>query len=239
MRDRVIIMPRPIKLRARLSTEDLSSSLLSSLSSESRIDRSMFDMAAELIAKSFHMHREHRMKGRGLTPTCRRTPRLWGHDAQNSTTTWSDDEGPCHSGFSNPLLVSVTWTRPKSAVRNERLESPMIEIPGSPNCQPLSSPLVRSQFRPNFVEISGKGLSMTQGLRPKTPTQPKSLTLRKRPDNYFLQRPRRRKPSVQEKPPTRQHRSLTLREATPISIFDVTQVIKGMGSCHSKLPRDV
>lgn len=223
------MMPRPIKLRARLSSDDLSSTLLSSLSCESRIDRSMFDMAAELIARSFQMQRIHRTKVRGLTPTSKRTPRQGLHDAQNSTT-WSDDEGPCLPGFSNPMLVSVNRTRPKSAVKNELFESPMTALPGSPDSRHLSSPLVRSQLRSNFAETPGKGMSKTQGLRPKTPTKPKSSTLRKRPDNYFLQKPSRRKSRLHEQLPrqSRQARSLTLREATPVSIFDVTQVVRGI-----------
>lgn len=190
------MLVRPIKLRIKSSFDENATNFYPP-ALDTCINRPRFDLATELIAKSQQMRRLHTSKVRELTPTSKSTvsKQLSSMcDAQISTT-FSDieDEGPNLPGFSNPMLISVTRSRPKTLKVKEIPGSLRITAPASPIHRTLASPLRRSPLKSNVVTTKLKDLkqALMQKLASPKRKRPQS-SKQSRPDNYFLQKPKRR-----------------------------------------------
>jgi len=191
-----VMLVRPIKLRDKHNFDDLASSYLNISHTDSCINKSRFDLAADLIAKSQNMRKMHTLKVKQLSPTFKQGKS--SHisalvDAQIATT-FSDieDEGPSLPGFSNRMLISVTRSKPRIKV-TEMPGNLKIDSPKSPPRHTPSSPFRKSPLKQNGNTTKIKRLKQALMQRLPTPKEKRPQSSKHtRPDNYFLQKPRRR-----------------------------------------------
>lgn len=202
---------RPISLRNQPSFDDYESSHLSSPSLESGINRSRYDLAADLIAKGRELRRLHAFKVKKRTPKAKQTTssKLMAMLCDKHETTISselEDEGPSLPGFVSPIMISVKrrgvgHAANYSIPRSKSIAIKVTEIPGSlsinssisPIHKGSASPMRRSPMKANGLTPKLKKLKIALMQNLSSPKLKRLQTSKAtKPENYFLQKPRRR-----------------------------------------------